>query len=47
MEHLFLLRKPVQELKMRQMVEEINFGRHPNESAMSPYHVITRSTVTK
>lgn len=31
---------------MRQMVEEINFGRHPIESAMSQYQVLTRSTVT-
>lgn len=32
---------------MRQMVEEINFGRHTIESAMSKYQVLTRSTVTK
>lgn len=32
---------------MRQMVEEINFGRHTIESAMSQYQVLTRSTVTK
>ena len=31
---------------MRQMVEEINFGRHTIESAMSQYQVLTRSTVT-
>jgi hypothetical protein len=47
MEHLFLLRKQAHELKMRQMVEEINFGRHTIESAMSQYQVLTRSTVTK
>jgi hypothetical protein len=29
------------------MVEEINFGRHTTESAMSRYQVRTRSTVTK
>ena len=32
---------------MRQMVEEITFGRHTIESAMSQYQVLTRSTVTK
>jgi transposase-like protein len=47
MEHLFLLRKQAHELKMRQMVEEITFGRHTIESAMSKYQVLTRSTVTK
>ena len=47
MEHLFLLRKQAHELKMRQMVEEITFGRHTIESAMSHYQVLTRSTVTK
>lgn len=31
---------------MRQMVEEITFGRHTIESAMSQYQVRTRSTVT-
>ena len=31
---------------MRQMVEEINFGRHTIESAMSQYQALTRSTVT-
>ena len=46
MEHLFLLRKQAHELKMRQMVEEITFGRHTIESAMSKYQVLTRSTVT-
>lgn len=46
MEHLFLLRRQAHELKMRQMVEEINFGRHTIESAMSKYQVRTRSTVT-
>lgn len=46
MEHLFLLRKQAHELKMRQMVEEINFGRHTLESAMAKYQVRTRSTVT-
>ena len=47
MEHLFLLRKQAHELKMRQMVEEIAFGRHTIESAMRQYQVLTRSTVTK
>ena len=47
MEHLFLLRKQPHELKMRQIVEEITFGRHTIESAMSKYQVLTRSTVTK
>lgn len=47
MEHLFLFRKQAHELQMRQMVEEINFGRHTIESAMSKYQVLTRSTVTK
>jgi len=47
MEHLFLFRKQAHELKMRQMVEEINCGRHTIESAMSKYQVLTRSTVTK
>ena len=47
MEHLFLLRKQAHELNMRQMVEEITFGRHTVESAMSKYEVLTRSTVTK
>lgn len=46
MEHLFLLRRQAHELKMRQMVEEITFGRHTIESAMSHYQVRTRSTVT-
>ena len=32
---------------MRQMVEEISFGRHTIESAMSHYQVRTRATVTK
>lgn len=32
---------------MRQMVEEINFGRHTIDSAMSKYQVLTRATVTK
>jgi len=32
---------------MRQMVEEINFGRHTIESAMSKYQVLTHSAVTK
>ncbi|SMB92261.1 hypothetical protein SAMN00120144_2125 [Hymenobacter roseosalivarius DSM 11622] len=32
---------------MRQMVEEINCGRHTIESAMGKYQVRTRSTVTK
>ena len=47
MEHLFLFRKQAHELKMRQMVEEISFGRHTIESAMSKYQVLTRSTITK
>jgi hypothetical protein len=47
MEHLFLLRKQVHELKMCQMVKEINFGRHAIESAMNKCQVLTRSTVTK
>jgi transposase-like protein len=47
MEHLFLLRRQAHELKMRQIVEEITFGRHTIESAMSKYQVLTRSTVTK
>ena len=34
-------------MKMRQMVEEITFGRLTIESAMSKYQVLTRSTVTK
>ncbi|WP_156176369.1 hypothetical protein [Hymenobacter terrenus] len=47
MEHLFFFRKQAHELKIRQMVEEINFSRHTIESAMSKYQVLTRSTVTK
>jgi len=47
MEHLFLFRKQAHELKMRQLVGEISFGRHTIESAMSKYQVLTRSTVTK
>ncbi len=47
MEHLFLLRSQAHELKMRQMVEEINLGRHTIESAMAKYQVLTRQTVTK
>lgn len=47
MEHLFLLRKQVHELKMRQMVKEVTFDRHTIESAMSKYQVLTRSTVAK
>ena len=46
MEHLFLFRKQAHELKMRQMVEEINLGRHTIESAMAKYQVLTRRTVT-
>ncbi len=46
MEHLFLFRKQAHELKMRQMVEEINLGRHTVESAMAKYQVLTRKTVT-
>lgn len=47
MEHLFLFRSQVHELKMRQMVEEINLGRHTIESAMAKYQVLTRKTVTQ
>jgi hypothetical protein len=47
MEHLFLLRSQAHELKMRQMVEEINLGRHTVESAMAKYQVLTRKTVTQ
>ncbi len=47
MEHLFLLRSQAHELKMRQMVEEINLGRRTIESAMAKYQVLTRQTVTK
>jgi transposase-like protein len=47
MEHLFLLRSQAHELRMRQMVEEINLGRHTIESAMAKYQVLTRQTVTK
>jgi hypothetical protein len=45
MEHLFLFRSQVHELKMRQMVEEITLGRHTIESAMAKYQVLTRKTV--
>lgn len=47
MEHSFLFRKQTHELKTRQMVEEINFGRHVIKSARSKYRVLARSTVTK
>ncbi len=47
MENLFLFRSQVHELKMRQMVEEINLGRHTIESAMAKYQVLTRKTVTQ
>lgn len=47
MEHLFLFRSRVHELKMRQMVEEINLGRHTIESDMAKYQVLTRKTVTQ
>jgi hypothetical protein len=47
MEHFFLLRRETHELKMRQLVEEINLGRHTIESAMVKYQVRTRQTVTK
>lgn len=40
MEHLFLFRSQVHELKMRQMVEEINLGRHTIESVMAKYQVL-------
>jgi len=35
MDYLFLFRSQVQELKMRQMVEEINRGSYTIESAMA------------
>jgi hypothetical protein len=47
MEHLFLFRSQVHELKMRQLVEEITLGRHTIESAMAKYQVLTRKTVTQ
>lgn len=47
MGHLCLLRTHAHELKMRQMVEEINLGRLTVEQAMAKYTVLTRQTVTK
>jgi len=38
MEHLFLFRSQVHELKMRQLVEEINFSRYTMESAIAKYY---------
>jgi len=46
MEHLFLLRSQVHELKMRQMVEETDLGYHTIEAAMFKYQVLTRKTAT-
>ena len=45
MEHLFLFRSQVPELKMRQIVEERTLGRHTIESAMAKYQVLPRKTV--
>ncbi|GAB3644142.1 hypothetical protein [Spirosoma arcticum] len=47
MDHLFLLRTQAHELKMRQMVEEINLGRLTIDQAMAKYNVLTRHTVRK
>ena len=47
MDHLFLLRTQAHELKMRQMVEEINLGRLTMDQAMAKYNVLTRHTVRK
>jgi tryptophan 2,3-dioxygenase len=47
MEYLFLLRSQVHELRMCQMVEEINFSRHAIEGAVAKYKVLTRKTVTQ
>ncbi|MFD2935482.1 hypothetical protein [Spirosoma flavum] len=47
MDHLFLLRTQAHELKMRQMVEEINLGRLTIPQAMAKFNVLTRHTVRK
>lgn len=47
MEDLFLLRSQAHELRMRQMVEELNLGRLTIEQAMVKYQVRTRQTVTR
>ena len=47
MGHIFLLRKQAHELRMRQMVEEINLNRLTIEQGMAKYKVLTRQTVTK
>jgi hypothetical protein len=47
MGHIFLLRKQAHELRMRQMVEEINLNRLTIEQGMAKYKVFTRQTVTK
>lgn len=47
MDHLFLLRTQAHELKMSQMVEEINLGRLTIDQAMAKYNVLTRHTVRK
>ena len=47
MDHLFLLRTQAHELKMRQMVEEINLGRLTIDQAMAKFNVLTRHTVRK
>jgi hypothetical protein len=47
MEHFLLLRSQAHELKMRQMVEEVNLGHHAIESTIAKYEVRTRQTVTK
>ena len=47
MDHLFLLRTQAHELKMRQMVEEINLGRLTIGQAMAKFNVLARHTVRK
>jgi hypothetical protein len=47
MKRSFLFRIQVHELKVRQMAEEINLGRHTTESAMAKYQVLPRRTVTQ
>jgi hypothetical protein len=47
MEHFFLLRRQTHELKMRQLAEEINLGRHTIESVIVKYKIRTRQTVIK
>lgn len=47
MEHILLLRKQAHELKMRQMVEEINLGRLTIDQARAKYNLLTRHTVRK